>query len=132
MRKYWTVLVLMPVLAAAGCGGGGPDEPGAQGKHRPSKHADVPLADLLGKPRQELAGMGDDLAADIRTQEKARRDGHLDFRLLPELHLPLALPVLREAKYSAKAGFSLPPYAADGEKDNDLALHLARYGDAEA
>jgi hypothetical protein len=52
--------------------------------------------------------------------------------LIPTLRLPLAVPVLREAQYSDKAGFSLPSYAAEDTKDSALALHLARYGDIEA
>jgi hypothetical protein len=39
---------------------------------------------------------------------------------------------LRQARYSAKDGFSLPLYVQEGSKDSVLALHLARYGDSEA
>ena len=42
------------------------------------------------------------------------------------------MPVLREAHFSAEAGLSLPPYVAEGARDSELALHLARYGDDEA
>src|SRR5262249_49171703 len=63
---------------------------------------------------------------------QGRREGRLQFTLVPHVRLPLAVPVLREAKYSAKAGISLPPYAPEDLRDSGLALHLARYGDVEA
>src|SRR5207249_2933219 len=52
--------------------------------------------------------------------------------LLPTLHLAVRVPIFREAKYSEAAGFSLPPYVKDGQKDATVALHLARWGDVEA
>src|SRR5262245_23932635 len=94
--------------------------------------ADVSLADLLGKPRAELAELADECLGRVRVQEKARRDGTLSFALTPQARLPLVIPVWQEAKFSQKAGFSLPPYLAEGTTDNELALHLARFGDTEA
>src|SRR5581483_7609312 len=56
----------------------------------------------------------------------------LHLSLLPDLHLPLILPVWRQSQYSTKNGFSLPPYAGEQSKDSVLAVHVARYGDTEA
>ncbi len=96
------------------------------------KPVQVSLADLLDKPRAELAEMADDWTSRLQIQERARREGTLPFALLPQLRFPLVAPVWREARFSPQAGFSLPPYLAEGSTDNELALHLARYGDVEA
>jgi hypothetical protein len=92
----------------------------------------VALAELLSKPRAELAKECEEMAAQVEIREKQHRDGSLAFGLLPRLRLPLILPIWAEATYSAKLEISLPPYIAEGTKDNALALHLARFGDAEA
>jgi hypothetical protein len=91
----------------------------------------VSLKELLARPRAELAKQFEEVAAQVQTREKAHRDGTLAFGLLTRLRVPLVLPVWTEARYSAKAQISLPPYVAEASKDNHLALHLARYGDAE-
>jgi hypothetical protein len=39
--------------------------------------------------------------------------------------------VFQTAKFSARAGISLPPYVEEGKRDPAIALHLARYGDAD-
>jgi hypothetical protein len=133
------VLVLMLALAASGCGGGAPEDQPPPAPDQPVEeparlgdHIDTSLAELLRKPRAELAVMADDLLVKTRVREKAHRQTHEVYLLLPELHLPLAVPVLREASYSETAGFSLPPYLKAGTHDTPLALHLARYGDVEA
>jgi hypothetical protein len=90
------------------------------------------VAELLTHPREELAAQADDCAARIDYFEQLHQQGRLPFMLLPEVRLPYAVPVFRQAKFSAKAGFSLPPYASEDRKDTELALHLARYGDVEA
>jgi hypothetical protein len=137
MKIRWAWLLLVPVVAALGGCGGGPvsDEgqpPDAPPPPRLGDSIDFSLADLLSKPRAELANMADEALARLRLQKKAQRDKKDIVPLLPALHPPLAVPVLREAKFSERAGFSLPPYAAPGTTDTELALHLARYGDAEA
>jgi hypothetical protein len=93
---------------------------------------DLSLAELLTKPRAHLAELAEECATRIQIQEKGRREGRLLYHLIPELRLPLAVPVLRQAKYSGKAEFSLPPYVPAGTQDSALALHLARYGDHDA
>jgi hypothetical protein len=132
-RAWW--LVVTAALALSGCGGGTPEEPPPGDAAPPARlgdHIDVSLADLLHKPRAELATMADDLLSKVRVREKAHRQTQEVYLLLPELHLPLAVPVLREAHFSAQAGFSLPPYLPAGTPDSALAVHLARYGDVEA
>jgi hypothetical protein len=135
MKKHLFSLAVLPfALLLAGCGSSAVPE---EAKDKPlasrlGDSIDLSLAELLTKPRAELAAMADEFAAKIQIQEKGRREGQLPFTLIPTLRLPLAVPVLRQAHYSATAGFSLPPYLAEGSKDSALALHLARYGDREA
>jgi hypothetical protein len=93
---------------------------------------ETPLAQLLAKPRAELATLSEEWAGKVADQEKAVRIGDLRCTVLPELRFPHIVPVWREAAFSARTGISLPPYAAEGTHDAELALHLARYGDAEA
>jgi hypothetical protein len=90
------------------------------------------LAELLAKPRAELATLYEETAAQVQIREKAHREGTLAFGLLPRLRLPLIVPIWAEASYSAKSKISLPPYLPESAKDNALALHLARFGDVEA
>ena len=90
------------------------------------------IADWLTKPRAELAALCDDWLTRIQVLEQGHREDKLLFTFLSDAHFPKAWPIFREAKYSSRAGFSLPPYAKEGVPDNDLALHLARYGDVEA
>jgi hypothetical protein len=90
------------------------------------------LAEWLTKPRAELAELCDEWQSKVDALEQAHREHKHLFTLLPDLHLPKAVPVFREVKFSAKAGFSLPPYAKEGVYDNALALHVARFGDVDA
>ncbi|HMC88807.1 MAG TPA: hypothetical protein VKI17_04635, partial [Gemmataceae bacterium] len=133
MRKLLVHGSLLTMLALlAGCSSGTPTE--VEDKPQTSKLGDaidISLSDLLTRPRSELAEMADELTTKIHIQEKGRRVGSLNLSLLGDFRLPLVVPVWREARYSASAGFSLPPYFADG-KDSKLALHVARYGDLEA
>jgi hypothetical protein len=144
-HRVWVLVLRLSLIAAGlavclatnGCGGGAVvDDPPPQdrGEEPPrlGDHIDISLADLLGKPRAELAQMADDLLDKARLWQKAHRETKEVLLLLPELRLPLVVPVLREAKYSGRAGLSLPPYLAVGSTDSALALHLARHGDVEA
>jgi hypothetical protein len=92
---------------------------------------DLSLADLLARPRPQLAQLADELAEQVRLQEQARHQGELSYTLLPDMRFPLAVPVFREAQYSAALKVSLPPYCAESDRDNAVALHLARFGDVE-
>ncbi|HZT80484.1 MAG TPA: hypothetical protein VFA26_09685, partial [Gemmataceae bacterium] len=133
-RLLWRIVALAGTAVLAGCGANGPtvEEPVVQPARPLGPVEQVSLADLLARPRPELAALCDEWAARARAQEKARRDGTLPFTLLPKARLPLVVPVFQEAAFSPKAGFSLPPYVAEDARDNELALHLARFGDAEA
>jgi hypothetical protein len=93
---------------------------------------DLSLADLLGQSREHLTQLYEETATKVRIQEKGIHAGTLHLSLLPDLHLPLVLPVWRQCSYSNKQGFSLPAYASDQAKDSALAVHVARYGDTEA
>jgi hypothetical protein len=114
----------------AGCGSG-PTHIESPDDAPPPKSAQVSLSELLNQSRADLAKEFAEWADQLRVREKAHREGSLAFTLLPQLRLPLALPVWAEANYSAAAKMSLPPYLAEGGKDNQLALHLARFGDVE-
>src|SRR5439155_13363108 len=70
--------------------------------------------------------------AKAQLKENKRRESRIIYSLLPQMRFPLAVPVWREAQFSAMLGISLPPYLKEGERDAVLALHLARYGDVEA
>jgi len=126
--------IVMAVMFSASCDSSrtAVDGSGQPALSRIGDSIEISLADLLGRPREELAQLSEEWVTKIRIQEKGLRQGKLPLSLLPNLHLPLVMPVWREASYSAKAGFSLPPYAAAGAKDSGLALNLARYGDFEA
>ncbi|HEV3119827.1 MAG TPA: hypothetical protein VGY58_22395 [Gemmataceae bacterium] len=117
------------------CFGCGSDAPPEESKPQASKLGDtidISLAELLTKPRSELADMADEWSRKIQIQQEAHRTGTLHQSLLPDVRLPLVVPVWRECKYSARTGLSLPPYLPEGSKDSQLALHVARYGDVEA
>jgi hypothetical protein len=136
LKRHFTFFGLVLALAGSGCGGtpteqAPPPDPATE-PARLGDHVDLSLAELLRKPRAELAVQADDLLARVRVRDKAHRQTHESYLLLPELHLPLAVPVLREAAFSQAAGFSLPPYLKAGTPDTPLALHLARFGDVEA
>jgi hypothetical protein len=134
-RRAWYVLGVAALLGS-GCGGrGGPGDGPAQSVAEvsaPSPEFQRSLAELLDRPRAELAALADEWAERVHHQQALYHEGQLRFELTPDLRLPLAVPVWRQAKYSAAAGVSLPPYLAEGAHDSGLALHLARFGDAEA
>lgn len=133
MSKVLTRLGLVAWLAfMAGCSGTAPASVAPEGDLDTIPGTDISLGALLQKPRPELAHLADDLTNKIQVQLRAIREGRVQAQFLPDLPLPVAVPVWREAKYHADTGISLPPYLAPGQKDPELALHLARYGDAEA
>ena len=128
MNKIKTSWLILSFLAFAGCDAAvEPEQP-----QNPAKTSEVSLAALLAKPRAELAQLCDEWTTNVRYLENEHRDGNLPFTLLPKLHLPRAIPVWRQARFNATTALSLPPYLTDGRKDNEAALHLARYGDIEA
>lgn len=90
------------------------------------------LADLLSKPRTELAARAEECLQSIQALEKHHREDKLPFLLLMNARLPRVVPVFREAKYSERLGFSVPPYVGEDARDLDVALHLARFGDVDA
>ena len=128
MNKIKTSWLILSFLAFAGCDATvEPDQP-----QTPAKTSEVSLAALLAKPRAELSQLCDEWTTNVRYLENEHRDGSLPFTLLPKLHLPRAIPVWRQARFNATTALSLPPYLTDGRKDNEAALHLARYGDLSA
>ena len=129
MRKSWRILFPALVLALASCSGSPP--PVTTASVSPPEPR-VSLQDLLGKSRSELAAQCSEWQEKILVQQKAHKDGQLPYGLLRDLRLPFVMPGLREAKFSPQLGFSLPPYAAEGVKDAELALLYARHGDGEA
>jgi hypothetical protein len=141
MRK-WTWLILAATISPvlAGCGSAEPvaepkaeDDPAKVAENVEEAPDPVPdLAELLAKPRPELAALADRWGSRAEQQQYFLSHARVRFALLPTVRLPLAVPVFRKAKYSEVAGFSLPPYLSEATRDPAVALHLARYGDAEA
>jgi hypothetical protein len=101
MKKHiFSLAVLALALPLAGCSS--PSLPVEEASDKPlasrlGDSIDLSLADLLTKPRVQLAEMADEWATRIQIQEKGRREGRLPFSLIPSLRLPLAVPVLRQA-----------------------------------
>lgn len=134
-RSMTFALSLVLCAGSAGCGSGpvAVDAPETKPAALPAVTTpQATLSELLAQPRAELAKQFEEVTAQVQVREKAHRDGTLAFGLLPRLRVPLILPIWGEASYSTKTQISLPPYIAEGSKDNHLALHLARYGDVEA
>src|SRR5262245_50610922 len=96
IRWVPTLAVLVTAVALAGCGSPPAAEDDQPERSRLEEKTEISLADLLAKPRSELAEMADELATRARLQENARREGKFQFSLLPDLRLPLAVPVWRE------------------------------------
>jgi len=90
------------------------------------------LLELLEKPRAELAELAIEKEQQIVAQDKARNDQVLVFTFMPSARFPTCVPIWQKARYSAKRDMVLPPYLDEAAFDATLALHLARFGDAEA
>jgi hypothetical protein len=101
----------------------------------PTTHLPEPtgpaVADWLNLSRPELDQKFDDWKSDATKLLDIARGDRNTVALLPKLRPVLTLPVFQEARFSARSGLTLPPYAEDGHKDAALALHLARFGDAD-
>ncbi|HTU88723.1 MAG TPA: hypothetical protein VMF69_01380 [Gemmataceae bacterium] len=93
---------------------------------------DIALADWLKLPRAEQAKLVEEWTETVDKQRAFARGNVESVRLLPRLHPPVVAAVFAKAKFSPTAGFSLPPYLKEGQKDAAVALHLARFGDREA
>src|SRR5437899_1411097 len=129
MRRQWRWCFVLLFLAATGCSSGDPvvdvappEPPPPQPAPPPppltlGDHIDISLTSLLEKPRAELAQMADDLLAAIRRQEYAYTEGRIEYHLAPTLRFALTVPVFQDSKFSAKLGFSRPPYFNEQEKD---------------
>ncbi len=133
MPRGW---VLLAVVGLAGCNTqatvGPATPPPPPSTSRLSDHTDVDLADWLQTPRPELAQRIAEWTDTIRQQRQHAAENPQSLDLVPGLQPPGTMPVFHQAMYSAKAGFSLPPYLKAGEVDAAAALHLARLGDREA
>ncbi|HTU21715.1 MAG TPA: hypothetical protein VMG10_27000 [Gemmataceae bacterium] len=93
---------------------------------------DISLADWLKLPRAEQAKLVEEWTETVEKQRAFARGNVESVRLLPQLHPPVVSVVFAEAKLSPSAGFSVPPYLKEGQKDAAVALHLARFGDRDA
>jgi hypothetical protein len=135
MKMRWLCSTLLLAVGLSGCGGKVDDtEPVVDTTTRLGDSIDVKLSDWLELPRKQLADMAKESHDRLETTLKtARTPGEeQSVALLDKLRMPLTVPVLGEAVYSDKLGFSLPPYVKEGARDGDLALHLARHGDVDA
>jgi hypothetical protein len=136
-----SILLLLAAGLSFGCGGSPQPQPAPEVQEKKSDRpndyklqgpVDVSLAALLALPRKQLTSQADELAERIRLQQRKHREGEMPYNLLPDFHVPLAVPVFRSARYSSALDLSLPGYVEGAEKDNIIALHLARYGDVDA
>jgi hypothetical protein len=93
---------------------------------------DLKLADWLKLPRADQAKLVEEWTETVGKQRDFARSNVESVQLLPRLHPPLVSVGFAEAKFAPSAGFSLPPYLKEGQKDAAVALHLARLGDGEA
>lgn len=93
---------------------------------------DISLADWLKLPREELAKLVEEWTVTVGKHRETARNDLESVQLLPQLHPPIVTAGFAEAKFSLAAGFSLPPYLKEGQKDSAVTLHLARFGDREA
>ena len=127
--------LVLALAGLTGCGGApaiiASDTPQEEVARLGNK-SDVNLADWLKQSRPELARRVAEWTDTVQKQRLHARENPLSVDLLPALQPPATMPVFREAVYSEKAGFSLPPYLKAGDADAALALHLARLGDREA
>jgi hypothetical protein len=124
--------LLLAALALAGCSREAAPESVADDTARIPETTDAALAEWLNLPRHELAKKCEDWKGTVEKQLDTARTDRPSVLLLPKLLPAFAVPVLQDAQFTQRAGFSLPPYAAEGGADAGLALHLARHGDAEA
>ncbi len=124
---------LLLAFGLVGCGSGTPDvTDDGEDNTRLADQIDISIADWLTKPREELAGMARDRLDTCRMEQDFAHANPDSVDLLPNLKPSISLPIFQDATYSKKAGLSLPPYLNAGAKDRNVALHVARYGDAEA
>jgi hypothetical protein len=99
---------------------------------RLSDKIDISLADWLKLPRAEQAKLAEEWKETVGKQREQARSNVEAVQLLPQLRPPAVTVGFTEATFSPGAGFSLPPYLKEGQKDAAVALHLARFGDREA
>jgi hypothetical protein len=92
---------------------------------------EVAIADWLTLSRPELDQKFEDWKSTASKLLDVARGDRQSVLLLPKLRPVLTLPVFQDARFSPRVGLSLPPYADDGGKDAALAIHLARFGDAD-
>src|SRR4051812_12615637 len=118
-------LCLVVLAAAAGCRSGVAENEAVPEDQvtRLGDRIDISLADWLKLPRPELAKMGDGWQGNVEKLQDFGRTNVEAVELLPQLHAPAAVPVFGTCRFSAAAGFSLPPYLKEGQRDPGVALH---------
>jgi hypothetical protein len=119
---------LAGLLLVAGCNQQVADPSG--GRKGLTDQGNTDLAQLLGKPRSELAAKAKEIEQQLQAKRKAISEGKGEVVLVKDLP-PFVMPVFREADYRDKIGLSLPTYVAEDAKDSDVAVQLARFGDGE-
>src|SRR5262245_2975402 len=132
MRHLATGALLIAVLGLCGCKRAvAPSVVVEDPNTHLQKQSEVAIAEWLDQTRPELDKRYEDWKSKASTLIDLARGDRQTHALLPKLRPVLTLPVFQEARFSARAGLSLPPYAEEGRKDAVLALHLARFGDAD-
>jgi hypothetical protein len=133
MTRHWLRgCVLLALVGLVGCSRTTPEAAPEDTETRLGVKIEASLADWLKLPRAELARKYEETAVTVAKQQEWARTNEHAVELLPQLHPAARVPVFQEAKFSAGAGVSLPPYLTEGARDAAVAVHLARFGDHEA
>src|SRR4051812_12695625 len=109
MKSLW-LFAALPVLllGLSGCKSQvEPEGPVVNDQIRLNEETDIKLASWLELPRAKLAEMADEALDTLENAFKVNRSETDAVALLSHLRLPLAVPVLHQAKFSETLGISV-------------------------
>jgi hypothetical protein len=138
MTRYLLSGCFLLAVASIGCGTRttvAPEAPEATPEDtttRLGEHTEHTPAEWLKLPRTQLAEKVKEWTETVAKQQDFARGNAQAVLLLPHLRPPAVVSVFGQSQLNAVLGFCVPPYWKEGERDAELALHLARFGDHEA
>lgn len=134
MQKYLRLGILLTALVLAGCGARAPVPPALVDDTTVRLGSDgaLNLEKLLTEDRATLAKLAEETAGHARDLRSTLGTKPKELLLLPSYVISSGRGLLHQPRYSEKLGVSVPSYHKEGQPDPELALHLARHGDAEA